>query len=176
MASQTYGRLLRGLWDVKITNLAGTLQEDLFGAQGLSITLTYAEAVQRGDDIEIGSIANISGATGTFSAGAYSNAAVAIMAGKTVTVAGSSPNETATLQWNAGDQMPYFKLYARINDDNAGDLHVYLGKAKLSGGPSFEFADESFWSPSFDIRIFDDGSNGLVKLVQHETRTTLPTS
>lgn len=176
MASQTYGRVVRGIRDLKITNSAGTLQEDLYGVNALTVTLTYSEAVQRGDDIEIASIASITGATGSFGAGAWSNAAVAIMTGKTVTIAGSSPNETATLQWNAGDTMPYFKVYALMYDDSAGDIHVYLGKAKLSAGPQFEFQDESFWSPSFDIRIFDDGSNGLLKLIQHETRATLPTS
>lgn len=176
MSSVGYGDYLYGLRDIKITNAAGSLQEDLDAAQTLSFTPTFTEAVQRGDDVDKSSIGFITGGTATLTAGRLSSAAVAIMYGKTVTVAGSSPNETATLQFNAGDTTPYFKVYGLAYDDDAGDIHIYLGKCKVIGGGALEFTDGSYYSPSVELRVLDNGSTGIWKIVQHETRTTLPTS
>lgn len=176
MASVGYGDFLYGLRDIKITNSAGTLQEDLDAAQTLNFSPTWTEAVQRGDDVEKSSIGFISGGTATISAGKMSSAAVAIMFGKSVTIASTSPTETATLQVNAGDTMPYFKVYGLVYDDDAGDMHIYLGKCKVIGGAALEFSDGNYFTQSFELRVLDDGTNGIWKQVQHETRATLPTS
>lgn len=176
MASVGYGDYLYGLRDLKVTNSAGTLQEDLDAAQTLSFTPTFTEAVQRGDDVEKSSISFISGGTASITAGRMSSAAVAIMFGKSVTIAGTSPNETATIQVNAGDTLPYFKVYGLAYDDDAGDIHVYLGKCKVTGGAALEFSDGNYFTQSFEMRVLDDGSNGIWKQIQHETRTALPAS
>lgn len=176
MASVTYGDFLYGLRDLKVTNMAGTLQEDLDAAQSLSFQPTWTEAVQRGDDVEKSSIGFLSGGTATITAGKLSSAAVAIMFGKSVVVASSSPTETATLQMNAGDTMPYFKLYGLVYDDGGGDMHILLGKCKVIGGAALEFSDGNYFSHSFDLRVVDDGANGVWKQIQHETRTALPNS
>ena len=176
MASAAYGDYLYGLRDIKITNMAGTLQEDLDAAQTLNFTPTWTEAVQRGDDVEKSGIGFISGGTANLTAGRMSSAAVAIMFGKSLTVSGSSPNEITTLQVNTGDTVPYFKVYGLVYDDDGGDMHIILGKCKVTGGAALEFSDGNYFNQSFDLRVFDDGTNGIWKQVQHETRTTLPTS
>lgn len=175
MASETYGKFVYGLRDLKITSMAG-LQEDLDAAQTLTFTPTFTDAVLRGDDVEKVSLNNLSGGTASLSAGGYSSAAVAIMFGKTLSQSGSTPNEITTLQLNAGDVMPYFKVYGLARDEAGGDVHVLLPKCKVTGWGDVTLSDENFFITSVDVRCLDDGSNGIVKIVQHETTATLPAS
>lgn len=176
MASVVYGKYLYGLRDIKVTNSAGTLQEDLDAAQTLEFTPEFTTAKQRGDDVVKSAIGFISGGQATLTSGAMSSAAVAIMFGKTVTIASTSPTETATLQINAGDAMPYFKVYGLAYDDSAGDIHIYLGKCKVIGGAALSFSDGAYFTHSLELEVLDDGTNGIWKQIQHETRATLPTS
>lgn len=176
MANKGYGDFLYGLRDIKITNMAGTLQEDLDAGQTLSFTPEITSAEQRGDDTVKSQISFLSGGTATITNGAISSAAMALMFGKTLTVAGTSPNETATMQVNAGDSLPYFKVYGQTWDDDTGDIHIYLGKCKIIGGGALEFGDATYVTYSLELKVLDDGSNGIWKQIQHETRTTLPTS
>lgn len=176
MASVGYGDFVYGLRDIKITNMAGTLQEDLDAAITLTFTPEFTTAEQRGDDVVKSRIGFLSGGSATLTAGRYSSAAVAIMYGKTVAITSTSPTEVATQQFNAGDTTPYFKVYGLAYDDDAGDVHIYLGKCKVVGGGAMEFSDGSYLNYSVELGVLDDGSNGIWKVVQHETRTTLPTT
>lgn len=176
MASETYGKFVYGLRDLKITNAAGTLQEDLDAAQTLTFAPVFIEAVLRGDDVEKASIGNLSGGTASISAGGYSSAAVAIMFGKTLSQSGSSPNELTTLKLSAGDIMPYFKIYGLARDEGGGDVHVLMAKVKVTGWGGVDMSDENWYITSVDVRVMDDGTNGLIQIIQHETTTALPTS
>ena len=102
--------------------------------------------------------------------------AYAIMTGRTVTATGSTPNQTETMAWSAGDCLPYFKIYGQAySDDCDGDYHVKFFKAKLMG---FEgtFSEGEFFVTSANGIAVDDGVNGIAEIVQHETAATLPTS
>lgn len=176
MASVIYGKTLRGLRDIKITNIAGTLQEDLDAAQTMSFTPEYTTAQLRGDDVVKETLTNLSGGTASLAAGGYSSAAVAIMLGKTVTITGSSPNEVATMQLNQGDTLPYFKVYAQARDSQGGDLHLLLSKCKVKSVGEMSFQDEEWFITSMELDVLDDGTNGVVKIIQHQTATTLPTT
>lgn len=176
MASETYGKFIYGLRHLAVTNFSGTLQEDLDAAQSLTLSPTFTEAVLRGDDVEKVVMGSLSGATATISAGGYSSAAVAIMFGKTLGQTGSSPNEVTTLQLNQGDVMPYFKLYGLARDEGGGDVHILLSKVKVTGWGDMSFSDEEWFITNVDVRVLDDGSNGVFKIVQHETTTTVPAS
>ena len=61
-------------------------------------------------------------------------------------------------------------------DDDTRDIHIYLGKCKIIGGGALEFGDATYVTYSLELKVLDDGSNGIWKQIQHETRTTLPTS
>jgi hypothetical protein len=167
---------LYGLRDLKITNAAGTVQEDLDAAQTLSFTPTFSAAELRGDDAVKVQFSNLTGGTASFSAGGYSSAALAIMFGKTITVGGSSPNETATLKLSAGDVMPYFKVYGLARDEAGGDIHVLLPKVKVESLGDFSLGDEEFLITSVDVQCLDDGTNGVIQIIQHETTTAVPSS
>lgn len=176
MASETYGKFVYGLRDLKITNIGGTVQEDLDAAQSLTLSPTFTESVLRGDDVDKAVMGSLSGATASLTAGGYSSAAVAIMFGKTLSQSGSSPNEITTLQLNQGDVMPYFKIYGLARDEGSGDMHVLLSKVKVTGWGDITFSDEEWFITNVDVRVLDDGSNGVFKIIQHETAATLPSS
>lgn len=176
MANVTYGKILRGLRDIKVTNIGGTVQEDLDAAQSMSFTPTYDTAQLRGDDTIKATLTNLSGGTASLSAGGYSSAAVAIMLGKTVAITGSNPTEAATLQLNAGDTLPYFKVYALARDEQGGDVHLLLSKVKVSSVGEMSFQDEEWFITSMELDCLDDGTNGVVKIIQHQTTTALPNS
>lgn len=176
MASESYGKFIYGLRDLKVTNIGGTVQEDLDAAQTLTFSPAFSSAELRGDDVPKASIGSLSGGTAAISAGGYSSAAVAIMFGKTLSQSGTTPNELTTLQLNAGDVMPYFKIYGLARDEAGGDVHVLLPKCKVTGWGGIDFSDENWFVNSVDVQCLDDGSNGVVKIIQHETTTALPTS
>jgi len=176
MASVTYGKILRGLRDIKVTNIGGTVQEDLDAAQEMSFTPEYTTAQLRGDDVIKASLTNLSGGSASLTAGGYSSAAIGIMLGKTVTIAGSSPSETSTLQLNQGDSLPYFKVYALARDDQGGDLHLLMAKCKVKSMGALTFKDEEWFISNVELDVLDDGTNGVVKIIQHQTTAALPSS
>lgn len=173
MANKPYGQYLYGLSDIKITDITGTTQEDLDAAVELEFEPLWSHGVQEGDD-EIKAVVTIlKGGQGKFSAGSYSSAAVALMTGKTLTVTSTSPTEVATLEWEAGDSMPYFKIYGKAIGPDGDDLHVLIPKAKLSGGGAFTLSHEEFLSTGFEFIAVSDGTK-VVGLVQNETADDLP--
>lgn len=177
MASPTYGNIVFGCRDIKITNIGGSVQEDLGAAVTAEFVPELEGGILKGDDANKGSVYYIVGGQLKFSAGQYSAAALAIMMGITPTTTGSTPNEVTTMQINAGQRMPYFKLYAQALDEGAGDLQLQCYKVKLSGMPGFmKLENGNFRMNEFEAECFDDGTNGVAKTVQHETATAVPAS
>lgn len=176
MASPNYGKYVFGLRRLVVTNSAGTLQEQLEAGQSFSFEPEFRVGEQFGDDALKAVISFIIGGSGEFSAGALSTAAIAIITGKTLSVSGSNPNEITELKWSAGDVMPYFKVYGLARDEGGGDIHILLSKVKLVGGLSLAIEDNEFVTPGFEVRVVDDGTNGVARILQHQTTTTLPTS
>lgn len=176
MANSTFGRYLYGLRDIKITNAAGSVQEDLDVAIELSFEPEFVTADLEGDDVLKATTTYIKGGTARLSSGALSNAAIAIMFGATVAITSTSPTTVATTQFNASSSMPWFKVYGLAYGDNGDDVHIYLGKCKITGGGGMTLSNGSFYNYGAELRVVDDGSNGVWKVVQHETATTLPAS
>ena len=177
MASVTYGNIVYGCRDIKITNIAGSIQEDLGAAVTAEFVPELEGGILKGDDANKGSVFYIVGGQLKFSAGEYSSAALAIMLGISLSTSGSTPNEVTTLQLNAGLRLPYFKMYGQALDEGSGDLHLLCYKVKLSGMPGImKLENGNFRMNEFEAECFDDGSNGVAKLVQHETATAVPAS
>ena len=177
MASVTYGDKIYGARDLKVTNIGGTTQEDLGGIQSLSVELVFAGDTLKGDDITIASINFPTHGEGSMAAGTISSAALAIMTGKSLSTSGTTPNEITTLQIDAGDNMPYFKIYGKaVGAESTDDMHLLLYKVKLSSLNAFSIENESWRITEIEFMAFDDGSNGILKLVQNETAAALPSS
>lgn len=174
MANKSYGMFTRGLRDIKITNSADTVQEDLNAAVTFTFRATSSTAVLRGDDVEKVRYTSVSGGEGTLSAGGYSSAALAIMFGKTLSVAGSSPNETTTLNIAEGDVMPTFKIYGMAYDKNGGAVQVLLGNCTVSEMPEIRMRDEEFFMSEISVGVAADSSGRIARIIQQETAGTLP--
>lgn len=176
MANKTYGMFTRGLRDIKITNASGSLQEDLNAAISLTFSPELTSAELRGDDVVKVRISGLSKGTASLSAGGYSSAALAIMFGKTLTVAGSTPNETTTLDLSAGDVFPSFKLYGMAYGKNGDAIQILLGNCTVTSWGDFSFQDDEFLTTSIDIDVLADGNGRIARIIQQETATTLPSS
>lgn len=176
MANKAYGMFTRGLRDIKVTNSAGTVQEDLNAAVTFRFKPTSSTAVLRGDDVEKVRYTSLSGGEGSLSAGGYSSAALAIMLGKTLSVAGSSPNETTTLDLAEGDVFPSFKLYGMAYDKNGGAVQVLLENCTVTDLGDIQFRDEEFFVTNIDIGVAANGSGRIARIIQQETAAALPSS
>lgn len=176
MASVTYGKFIAGMRDLKITNLAGTTQEDLDASMQLTFTPEWDAQVFKGDDANKAARTFLRGGQGQVSAGAISSAALAIITGVTLTTSGSSPNEITEHQMDEGQNMPYFKIYGQSLDDGDGDMHLLLYKVKLVEGLVVTMQDAEIYTEGFTVECFDDGTHGIVERIQHETAAAVPAS
>lgn len=175
MASETYGNVVYGVRDIKITNAANSTQEDLGAATLAEFTPEFEGGILKGDDANKAAISYVIGGQVKFGAGEYSSAAVALMLGVTLAQSGTTPNEVTTLQINAGQRTPYFRVYAKALDDGAGDMHLLLYKVKIMNMPSLvKLENGNYRMSEFEAECFDDGTNGVVKILQNETAADLP--
>lgn len=176
MASVTYGDAVYGLRDIKITNIGGTVQEDLGAASKMEFVPMYDGGRLIGDDAWKAILTYIVGAEGNIEAGQFSSAAISIMTGITLGVTGSSPNEVTELKLSAGDRMPYFKVYGQALDEGSGDMHLLASKVKLTSLKTSKLENGNWRVTEANVDIVDDGTNGIFKQIQQETSVALPAS
>jgi hypothetical protein len=164
-----------GLRDIKITSIGGTpTQADLPAAQTLTFRPRFTSGELMGDDSLVSVVAFVNAYEWQLSAGGISLEALAIMVGQTVVAAGTTPNQTKTLNIGAGDQMPYFKIYGKSVGENAtDDIHVKLYKCKINSMEG-QFQDGQFYITQASGIAIDDGTKGIIDIVQNETATDLP--
>lgn len=67
------------------------------------------------------------------------------MAGGLVATTGVTPNVVTTYTKKVTDQRPYFKSEGQAINDDGGDFHGVLYKARASDSLSGEMADGTFW-------------------------------
>jgi hypothetical protein len=170
-----YGTKPYGLRDVKVTNIAGTVQADLPVSQTLTFKPRITSAELKGDDSLAAVVAFVEAGEWTLEAGGISLSALAILTGQSTSVTGTTPNEKTTLQLGAGDSLPYFKIYGKSLGDGADDIHVKLWKCKATALDG-DLKNGAFYITKCSGIAVDDGSNGVMDIVQNETATALPTS
>lgn len=165
-----------GLNDVKVTDIAGATQVDLPAARVFSFKPVFTTNELRGDDQVVSVASRMSKAEWELEAGGIDLDALAIITGWTVTESGSTPNQQEELQFDGGDCNPYFKVYGKaLGDDCDDDIHVLLYKVKLLDMDG-KLQDGEFFLTSCSGVAVDDGTNGVIKIIQHETATALPTT
>ena len=142
-----------GLRDVKLTPL---------GADGatpgtavdlpVSRTLSFAEDEDfedlRGDDTLVASHGSGPTVSWSLEAGGISLEAYAVMAGGTVTATGVTPSQKKVYSKGQTDQRPYFKIEGQSINDNGGDFHCIIYRAKATESLEGEFGDGSFFLTS----------------------------
>ncbi len=172
-----YGDKPFGLRDLKLTKIDGSAQVDL----PYGLTLSFKERVTsgelRGDDATVSVVAITDAAEWSIEAGGISLEAYALMTGRSVVTAGTTPNRTTTLSANAGDNFPYFKIYGKSVGDNAtDDIHVKVNKCKLLSAPEGDFKDGEFFMLKCSGVAVDPGAGAIFDIVQNETSASLPSS
>jgi len=168
-----FGNKVFGLRDLKVTNIGGTTQKDLPVAQKLKVAPKMKSGELEGDDSLVSVVAFIISAEWELEAGGIDLDALAIITGKAVTLAGVTPNQTATWKLSAGDNMPYFKIYGKSLGDGIDDIHAKMSKVKCMEFEG-EFSEGEFFVTACKGIAVDDGTNGVVTVVQNETAAALP--
>ena len=149
----SYGDLPFGLNDIKITDITGSTQVDLPRARVMQFAEALVQAELTGDDKTI-AVASISDKVEwSLESGGIPLEAYALMTGRTVVTAGSSPNETKTLTVKAGESFPYFKVYGKsLGDGDGADVHILIKKCKLTSAPEGSFGGAEFFVTSQEKR------------------------
>lgn len=142
-----------GLRDVKLTPLgAGGDTPGTAVDLPVSRTLSFSEDEDfedlRGDDTLVASHGSGPTVSWDLESGGISLEAYAVMAGGTVTSSGVSPNAKKTYSKAITDQRPYFKIEGQSINDNGGDFHAVIYRAKATESLEGELSDGSFWLSS----------------------------
>lgn len=105
--------------------------------------------------------------------GAISLAAWAFMTGRTPIAAGTTPNQTLTLN-AATEAFPYFRVYGKSLGDGSDDIHCVIYRCKVTKIEG-SFRDKEFWiSKCSGVAVKSAAnSNRFYQFVQHETEASL---
>jgi hypothetical protein len=155
-----------------VENMAGTERVVLPAALELGFEEMVVSAEFYGNDDLQGLVTQPLGVKGTFKAGGYPLNAMSLMTGHDYQVAGSTPDQVATLQADSASY-PYFKIYGKSLGDEGDDVHIKIFKAKLTSSPKGSFKrgeffmlETEFTGVKVDGKAFD--------VVANETAANLP--
>lgn len=131
----------------------------------ISQTLSFSEEEDfeelRGDDQVAASHGSGPNIAWELESGGISLEAYATIAGGTVTVTGMAPNEVKTYRKMTTDVRPYFKIIGRAINDNGGDFHGVIYRAKADGSLEGSMEDGSFWISSASGTGYGSLESGL---------------
>ena len=172
-----------GLRDIKLTPLGtdgatpGT-PVDLPAARTLSFSDTEEFEELRGDDTVQGSHGSGPVNEWELEAGGISLEAYAVMAGGTVTTEGVTPNEKKTYRKLITDARPYFKIEGQAINDNGGDLHGIIYRAKADGSLEGTMEDSTFLLTSASGKGYgsledEDWEGAVYDFVHNETAVSI---
>jgi hypothetical protein len=163
-----------GINDIQIADSAGETQADLPAARVLAFNPRIISAELSGDD-QIKAVASrLQAVDWELEAGGVDLDVVAIMSGYTVGSSGTTPNQSEWIQWDGGQCFPYFQIFGKaLGVDCDDDFHVYIYKAKITEWEG-RLQDGQFYISRCRGMAIDDGTNGVMRIVQQETATDLP--
>lgn len=167
---------LMGITDAKFTPSGGSAV-DFYGIQELKISGEFTEKKVEGDDAVIGYFSKLDSAAVDFSHAALSLDALAALMNGTVTDAGTSPSQTATLQVLASS-MPEGVFEAQgtlINHttgDKVGDVHIKLQRLKINK-VDIDTKTNDVAVVSFSAEAIPDDNKVLLEITFNETVTDI---
>lgn len=137
-------------------------------------TLSFEEAEDfeelRGDDVLIAVRGKGPVVNWDLEHGGLAQAALAVMAGGTVTSSGTTPAQQRTFQKKGTDVRPYFKAEGQAMGDLGGDVHTVLHKCRANGSIQGEHGDGAFWVTSASgIAIPKTSDMVLYEFIYNET-------
>lgn len=164
-----------GLRDIKLTNLAGTVQVDLPAARVLSWSETTVSDELRGDDVIVSTVGFVEGIEWSLESGGLSLEALALLTGETVQTSGTTPNRQQKITRTSGKNFPYIKVYGRSLGDDGDAGWVLLKKVKMTSLEGNLSNQEFFLTQGSGVGIQDDNGD-LYDIIKLETDAELPTS
>lgn len=171
-----------GLRDVKLTPLGidGATPGspvDLPASQTLSFSETEDFEELRGDDTVQASHGSGPVVEWDLEAGGISLEAYATMAGGTVVTTGVTPNVVKRYTKLTTDARPYFKIEGQAINDNGGDFHGVIYRAKADGSLEGSLEDGTFWVTSASGKGYGSLEAGTLDrvydFVQNETAVAI---
>jgi len=170
-----YGEAPFGLNQVKIK--AGSTLVTLPAARVLKFKERLVSGELQGNDMTVAAAAVVDAVEWELEAGGISLEAYALLTGRSVVEAGTSPAETTTLTGVGGAAMPYVIIYGKSLGDDGGDVHVKILRAKITDGIEGSFqGGEFFVTACKGIAVADPSTNTIFEVVQNETAAALPSS
>ena len=173
-----YGELPFGIRDCKITPwIGGALSTavDLPRIRSVELNVTRDSTDLDGDDVRVATHSFGKAVEGSIEAGGVNLAAIVAMNGGTLTpVVG--PPKTNTYIVQGTDVEGYFKIEGQMIADDAGDIHVIVWRAKVTGGPNHTFANGEYSLTTSDyVGVFDASvsPSRLYSLVQTDVVTAI---
>lgn len=167
-----YGDKPYGLRDVQIADDDGSSPVDLPASRTLSFEERMNTAEFRGDDQVLATVAKTEAIEISLEAGGISLEAWAKLTGRSVTTTGTTPNAVKTYTAEADDVFPYLQLAGKSVGDGADDIHVRFYKVKLQSLQG-SFGDQEFFVTECSLLAVDDGTNGIMDIIQHETAAAI---
>jgi hypothetical protein len=160
--------------EVKLTNLANTVQVDLPTPQVLSFSeRVISEELAGGGKIAAVATQSI-GVDWSLGGGGISLEAYALLTGRTVSSVGSTPNQTKTLTGDNPKSFPYIRIYGKSLGEGDDDVHCKIYKAKLTKAMEGRFEYGKFFITSCNGIGVADSSGKAYEFVQNETAADLP--
>ena len=129
-----------GLRDILLVSMDNENSADLPSSRTLSFTERVMSAEFTGDDELQGVVTIPIGCEGNLEEGGISLAAYALMTGHTLT---TGVGET-TLDADSSS-FPYFQIFGKSVDDEGGDIHCHIRKAKITEALQGEFKYGEFF-------------------------------
>mgnify|MGYP000878153037 FL=1 len=163
-----------GLRQVKLTDTGGNNPVILPAA----MTFRFVENIKSepflASDVLVGQRSITESISWDLEHGAISLAAWAMMTGRTASAAGTTPNQTTTINADGAGAFPYFRVYGKSVGDAGDDIHCLLYRCKLTKIEG-QFRSGEFWvSKCGGVAAMSTyNSNRFYQFVQHETEATL---
>lgn len=166
-----------GLRDVKLRPIddSGTVGTgvDLPASQTLSFSETEEFEELRGDDKVIAIRGKGPKVEWDLEAGGISLNAYVVIAGGTLVLTGSTPNQILTYTKQVTDARPYFQAEGQAISDSGGDFHGTLFRARASDKIEGKMEDGKFWITSCSGEAIGNADDDLYEFVQNETATAI---
>lgn len=162
-----------GLRQIKLTDTSGSNPITL----PVAMTLRFVENIKSenfmAENVLVAAKAFTESVSWDLEHGAIILAAWAFMTGRTASAAGTTPNQTLTLN-AATESFPYFRVYGKSVGDNSDDIHCLIYRCKLTRIEG-SFRDKEFWiSKCSGVAVKSAAnSNRFFQFVQHETEASL---
>ena len=162
-----------GVADLKVAPwLAGSTYGtavDVWGVSQFGLTIETASGRLEGDDVILRAHARPIACQITARFAFQTLEPYETMTGKTI-------QDGTSLEWLeiANDSFPYFGMIAQVlNDDEEGDVHIFVPKCKLMSGFQMQMQYGQFVTPEITIDGVKDDTYGIVRIIPHENTTAI---